>query len=660
MSKPQIRWLALLLLVQPAAAEVTMPALFQSGGVLQRDKPVPVWGRAPAGKAVMVSFAGQNKTATADASGRWQVFLDAMPASAESRSMTVTEEGSAPLELTDILVGEVWLGSGQSNMQWTVEASRPEDQAIAAAGPVPLMRLFDVPRAVNHSRQESVKAEWTSATPETAKPFSAVAYFFGKQLAEELKIPIGMIHSSWGGSRIEPWWAEEGLASVPELAETRTRRLARSPGFPEYDKPFRSYVRSVGDWSAAAGKALDAGLPPAPIPAAPELMGLGHTAETGTYQAMIHPLVPYALRGFLWYQGESNNGEGMAYTAKKKALIAGWRQQFQAAEAPFLFVQLAPYNYGEGATYNLPGIWWAQQETLKVPHTGMAVTNDIGNVKDIHPTGKAEVGRRLSLWALADTYGKKDLVKSGPLLARHRVTRSGIEISFDHTGGGLATRDGQPPSLFEVAGTDMVYHPAMAKISDDGKSILLTSAAVPKPDRARFAWSQLAEPNLINREGLPAPAFNTHWPVDPTLGRNIAAGKPHQSSHPNTQNWDSGLTDGKWGNLPPHCYATGNDPTFPKTVTIDLGALETVHHIAYGTPDIGATKTVAISLSEDGGHFTEIHRNAFPAKKASATQARFTPQKARFIRATFVDSYPAQDSYGRDFGFLSELEVYAP
>ena len=162
-----------------------MPALFQSGGVLQRDKPVPVWRRAPAGKAVMVSFAGQNKTATADASGRWQVFLDAMPASAESRSMTVTEEGSAPLELTDILVGEVWLGSGQSNMQWTVEASRPEDQAIAAAGPVPLMRLFDVPRVLNHSRQESVKAKWTATTPETAKPFSAVAYFFDKQLAEE-------------------------------------------------------------------------------------------------------------------------------------------------------------------------------------------------------------------------------------------------------------------------------------------------------------------------------------------------------------------------------------------------------------------------------------------------------------------------------------------
>ncbi len=660
MFKPEIRWMALLLLAQPVAAEVTMAPLFQSGGVLQRDKPVPVWGRATAGKGVTVSFGGQTQSTTADASGRWQVSLAAMPASAESRSLTVTEEGAAALELTDILVGEVWLGSGQSNMQWTVGASRPADRAIAAAGPVPLLRLFDVPRALNHTRQDSVKAKWTPATPETAKPFSAVAYFFGKRLAEELQIPIGMIHSSWGGSRIEPWWAEEGLAGIAELAGTRTQRIARSPGFPEYDKSFRSYVSAVGEWSEAAGKALDAGLTPTDMPTAPELLKLGHSAETGTYQAMIHPLVPYALRGFLWYQGESNNGEGMAYTAKKKALIAGWREQFRAAEAPFLFVQLAPFNYGANATYNLPGIWWAQQETLKVPHTGMAVTNDIGNLKDIHPTGKAEVGRRLSLWALADTYGKTDLVKSGPLFSKYKITEGGVAIDFDHTGGGLTTRDGQPPSLFEIAGIDAVYQPADAKISEDGKSILLTSAAVPKPDRARFAWSQIAEPNLINREGLPAPAFNTHWPVDPSIGKNVAAGKPHVSSDPNSQNWDSGLTDGNWGNQPPHCYATGSNPTFPKTVTIDLGNSETVHHIAYGTPNVGATKTVAISLSEDGTTFVEIHRNEFPVKRTSAVQARFAPQKARYVRATFVDSYPSQDTYGRDFGFLSELEVYAP
>ena len=255
---------------------------------------------------------------------------------------------------------------------------------------------------------------------------------------------------------------------------------------------------------------MDAGLPTPDMPKAPDLLALGHNKETGTYQAMIHPLVPFALRGFLWYQGESNNGEGMLYTAKMRALIEGWRKQFKAPDAPFLFVQLAPYNYGPQRVYDLPGIWWAQQETLKIPHTGMAVTNDIGNTGNIHPTNKSEVGRRLALWAFADTYGKPGVVKSGPLFAGFKVTEQGIAVRFDHLGGGLATRDGKPPSWFEIAGADDAYQPADAKISEDGKWILLTSANVPKPDRARFAWSQVAEPNLMNREGLPAAAFKTH------------------------------------------------------------------------------------------------------------------------------------------------------
>ena len=501
-----------LLLVPPLVAEVKLAPLFQDGAVLQRDKSVPVWGHAEPGGKLTVSFGGQTKTATADASGRWQLSLDKMPASAESRTLSVTEAGSPALEVKDLLVGEVWIGSGQSNMQWDVRSTRPEDQAIANAGPVPLLRLFDVPRVLNHARQESVNAKWTPATPETAQGFSAVGYFFGKQLAEELKIPVGIIHSSWGGSRIEPWWAEEGLAGIAELADLRKHRLARSPGFPEYDKPYRGFVTRVRDWSDTADRALDAGFPAPELPVEPEKLKLGHGAETGTYQAMIHPLVPYALRGFIWYQGESNNGEGMLYTTKKQALIEGWRKQFQAPEAPFLFVQLAPYNYGENRKFDLPGIWWAQQETLKIPHTGMAVINDLGMVGNIHPTNKSEVARRLALWALADTYGKPGIVKSGPLFSGYKVTDQGIAVRFDHIGGGLATRDGKPPTWFEIAGIDGIYQPADAKISEEGKWILLTNPAVAKPDRARFAWSQTAEPNLMNQEGLPAAAFNTHWP----------------------------------------------------------------------------------------------------------------------------------------------------
>jgi len=657
--KSRLLW-PILLLVQPLFAEVKLAPLFQDGAVLQRESPVPVWGRAKAGSKVTVSFGGQTKTTTTDAAGRWLATLDKMPASAEGRMLAVTEEGTPALEVKDVLVGEVWIGSGQSNMQWDVASSRPEDQAIANAGPVPLLRLFDVPRVLNNTRQETVNAKWTPANPQTARNFSAVAYFFGKQLAEELKIPVGMIHSSWGGSRIEPWWAEEGLEGVGEFAELRKSRLARSPGFPEYDNAFRKFVTDIHAWSDDAGKALDSGSTVPPMPQQPPLLSLGHDKEAGTYQAMIHPLVPYALRGFIWYQGESNNGEGMRYSTKMRALIEGWRKQFRAPDAPFLYVQLAPFNYGSNRTFDLPGIWWAQQDALKIPHTGMAVINDIGNVADIHPKNKSEVARRLALWALADTYGKPGIVKSGPLFASYKVTDQGVAIRFDHTGGGLTTRDGKPASCFEVAGSDNAYQPADAKISDDGKWILLTSPAVPKPDRARFAWSQVAEPNLMNKEGLPAAAFNTHWPSDPTLGKKVSEGKPHQSSHPNKYGWTGGVTDGTWGNAAENCYATDETPAFPKTVTVDLGSVRNLHALLYGTPDIGATKTVAVSISEDGQNFTEVGRTEFPARMASRAEARFSPRKARFVRATFIEHHPVQDGYNENFAFLSELEAYEP
>jgi sialate O-acetylesterase len=501
----------LVLLSQPLLAAITPAPLFQDGAVLQREKPVPVWGKTDPGGNVSVSFAGQTKTATADKAGRWMVTLDPLETSAAGRNLTISGDGSPQLEIKDVVVGEVWLGSGQSNMQWSITQSRKEDQTLAADGPVPLLRLFDVPRVLSHSRKDTVTARWSPATPETAKSFSAVGYFFGRRLAEELKVPIGIIHSSWGGSRIEPWWAEEGLEGIPELAALHQQRLAKSPGFPTYDKAFRGYVDQLGKWVPMAAKALDDGLPAPDMPAAPELLKLGHGAESGTYQAMIHPLVPAALRGFIWYQGESNNGEGMAYATKKRALIEGWRKQFKATEAPFLFVQLAPFNYGPPRDGHLPEIWWAQQQTLKIPHTGMAVINDIGNPKDIHPNNKSEVGRRLSLWALADTYGRKDLVKSGPLFAEHKASDNGIAIRFDHIGGGLVSRDGKPLTHFEIAGADGVYQPAEAAIIG-GKTILVSSPSVPKPERARFAWSQVAEPNLMNKEGLPAAAFITHLP----------------------------------------------------------------------------------------------------------------------------------------------------
>ena len=534
MLKSLIPWI-LLLLAHPLLAEIIPAPLFRDGAVLQRDKPVPVWGRAEAGTKVSVAFAGQTQSTTADTRGRWQVKLDPMKASAVGRSLKIATNGLSVLEIKDVMVGEVWLASGQSNMQWPIDHCRKKDQEMAASGPVPLLWIFQVPEGETCERKETLdgdirlwenipgeadkhidkgtmKPTWVPAKSETKDHVFAIPYFFGRKLAEELQVPIGIIEATWAGSRIETWWAEEGLTGIGELADIRMDRLVKSPGFPEYDRLFREYLAASDQWSAAAAKAGAAGLPVPEKPKAPALLKLGHGEETGSYQAMIHPLVPYALRGFIWYQGE-NNGEGMLYASKQKALIQGWRQQFQTPQAPFIIVQVSPH-----VGHN-PTLWWAQQETLKIPNTGMVVTNDIGDTQDIHPRNKSEVGRRLALWALADAYGRKDIVKSGPLFAGYQVIDKGIAVRFDHTGGGLASRDGKPLNWFEIAGSDGVYQPAEATISADGTSLLLTNSKVAKPDRARFAWASIAEPNLMNRAGLPAAAFNTHWP------RNLKPGE---------------------------------------------------------------------------------------------------------------------------------------
>ncbi len=509
-SIPVFVWLFLLLNAALAAPPVPS-ALFSDGAVLQRDRELPVWGYASPGDRIVVEFGRRRATAIAADDGRWLATLPAFAASAEGRTLRISGPGGS-VEAKDVLVGEVWLGSGQSNMQWTISQVRSEDQEAAlAAGPIPRLRYFHVPREASLERRTSVDAAWQHTSPETVREFSAVAYFFGRNLVEELGVPVGMIHSSWGGAFIEPWWADEGLDGIDELAAVRAHRRARSPGFPEYERILSEHQAAERAWHDAAAAATDLGRP---LPPRPEIeqLDVGHRSEAGTYQAMIHPLVPYALRGFLWYQGESNNGDGMDYFHKKRALIAGWRQAFRNPEAPFLYVQLAPYNYGEDRAHSLPEFWAAQQACLQIPHTGMAVTMDIGDVKDIHPGNKFEVGRRLALWALADTYGRSDLVKSGPLYAGVLALEDRLEVRFDYTGSGLITRDGSAPDFFEVAGADGIFHPADAEIGVGGDTVLLRSEAVPQPQRARFAWRQDAEPNLMNREGLPAAAFDTHWP----------------------------------------------------------------------------------------------------------------------------------------------------
>jgi len=462
-----VRFCVLFLSLTTVAAEaaIKLPAIIGNNMVLQRDEPLPIWGWDAPDTKVTVTIGETSVTATADGQGKWQVQLPAMPAGGPH---TMTIAGTDSVKLENILVGEVWLCSGQSNMEWSVNASLNAQQEIAAADH-PQIRHIKISHVPADKPQDDVASSgWQLSSPQTAGGFTATGYFFARHLQEQLNVPVGLIGSNWGGTRIEPWTPPVGFGAVPalkDIADNLDKFPSKNP-----------------DGS------------------------LNHQTPLALYNGMIAPLVPYGIRGALWYQGESNNGEGMLYSEKMKALIAGWRALWNKPELPFYFVQLAPFRYG-GSPESLPGIWEAQVATLSVPNTGMAVTVDISDIKDIHPKNKQDVGKRLALWALAKLYGKNDLVFSGPLYKSMTVEGNKIRLAFDHVGGGLSSRDGQPLTWFTIAGEDKNFVPAKAEI--DGATVVVSADNVAQPVAVRFGWHQEAEPNLSNKEGLPASPFRT-------------------------------------------------------------------------------------------------------------------------------------------------------
>ncbi|RKU35898.1 9-O-acetylesterase [Candidatus Poribacteria bacterium] len=489
---------------QPFAhAEVTLPNIFGDNMVLQRDMPIPIWGWAAVGEEVTVSLQDTDYTVqtTADAKGNWQTKLPAMSAGGP---YILHVAASNMLELTNVMFGEVWICSGQSNMEWPVRASKDSEAEIAAAD-YPLIRLFNIPHKASGLLVPDVEAEWHPTTPETIPNFSAVAYAFGRKLYNTLDVPIGLINTSWGGTRIEPWTPPVGFDSVPAL-ESISNDIQDIHA--KYREELPERMAQIEAWIAATREALETGEVITPMP--DNRHPLTHYARpTGLYNGMVHPLVPFAMRGAIWYQGESNLRDGMLYHEKMKALINGWRAVWNQGDFPFYFVQLAPFTYGGGASpYFLPEIWEAQTATLALPNTGMAVTTDIGNLRDIHPRNKQEVGRRLALWALAKTYGREDITYSGPLYKSMAVDRNTIRLNFNSIGSGLISRDDEPLTWFEIAGEDKNFVKADATI--EGDTIVVSSDAVAQPVAARFGWHQTAEPNLVNKEGLPASPFRTH------------------------------------------------------------------------------------------------------------------------------------------------------
>jgi len=457
--------LVLLGVTSSAQAELKLPSVISDHMVLQRERAVPIWGWDTPGTEVTVTLGNTKESAKVDDSGRWQVSLPAMKAGGPHE---ITVKGTSEKKLVDVLFGEVWLCSGQSNMEWVVNNSNNAAEEKANAK-FPMIRHIKVPHRPSDKPETDVNASaWQETTPETVGKFTAVGYFFARELHEKLDVPIGLLGSNWGGTRVEPWTPPVGFAGVPALKDISD---------------------NIENFPAKNGKG-----------------GINHQSPTALYNGMISPLVPYGIRGAIWYQGESNNGEGMMYFEKKKALIQGWRTLWNNPEMPFYFVQLAPYKYG-GEPTRLPGIWEAQTKTLELPHTGMAVTTDIGNIKDIHPRNKQDVGKRLALWARAHQYGEKDLVHSGPLYKSMSVDGDSIRLSFDHVGDGLASRDDKALSHFQIAGEDGEFVDATATI--DGDNVVVQADSVKEPKHVRFGWDQLAEPNLSNKNGLPASPFRT-------------------------------------------------------------------------------------------------------------------------------------------------------
>ncbi|MEX0775102.1 MAG: sialate O-acetylesterase [Phycisphaeraceae bacterium] len=510
---------ALVLALYPLAnvrGDVRLPHVIGSGMVLQREAAAPLWGWADPGETVTVTL-GDTKLAPvqAGADGKWMVKLPPQKAGGPVR---ITVAGKNTIELDDILFGDVWLCSGQSNMEMSPQRI---DNAVEEMGAAryPSIRLFSVGRKVAQTPQDDCEGQWQACDPITVRTFSAVGYFFGRDLHKELDVPIGLINSSWGGTPAEAWTPLATLQAEPEFATIlqRTENYANT-----YPQLLEKYEADLARWETVAALAKEDGQPVPRKPNAPPKTANNPQLPAVLYNARIHPLVPFAIKGAIWYQGESNAGRAWQYRTLLPAMITSWRQTWTAAgqlepgqgDFPFGIVQLA--NYTKRLDQPAESTWAelreAQVLTAKnVPNCGLAVIIDIGDAKDIHPTNKQDVGKRLALWALAQVYAK-DVEYSGPVYDTMKIEGNTIRLTFSHVKGGLVIKEGDTLKGFAIAGDDRKFVWADARI--DGDSVIVSSPAAGQPVAVRYAWASNPECNLFNKADLPASPFRTDdWPL---------------------------------------------------------------------------------------------------------------------------------------------------
>jgi sialate O-acetylesterase len=462
----------LLVFAQLTHAKVLLPQILSSNMVLQRDRPITIWGFAAPGEKINVKFANQTKHATTDVAGNWSVVLSALKTSAVPRSMEIT--GTNKIVLEQILVGEVWLCSGQSNMEYQmrklIKLQQPKNGRLGfpsnevAQAKNSNIRIFLVNRKTL-SKPDSIHRSWSVAQDSALRAFSAVGYFFAKELQQQLGIPIGIISSAVSGSAIEPWIAKAAFDDEPFF---RDQKIRNDPG--------------------------------------------------KFYTPMIEPLSNFRIRGFLWYQGETNCflNEKISYSYKLKTLINCWRKAWNDQQMPFYFVQIAPFNYSTAKgemvlnEHTEPEFWEAQAQVLRIPNTGLVVTTDLNdNAEDLHPTYKWEIGRRLALRALAGNYGKK-IAACGPIFQSVSYNENQAIVSFDATDG-LKSIDGKALTGFEIADRSGKFYPALAKIT--GQKVVLSAPNVAKPVSIRFNWTESPSSNFYNRSNLPAMPFRSDNPL---------------------------------------------------------------------------------------------------------------------------------------------------
>lgn len=489
---------------QRASAEVRLPGFFTNHMVLQQQMKIKVWGWADAGEQIEVSIGNSRGVTKATLDGKWEIELPAMDGSYQVHTLTV--KGSNTITLNDILIGEVWLCSGQSNMEWTVRSSSNAATEIAEAN-YPAIRHIKIGRKPNTVPQDDLQSVWEICSPETAGNFTACGYFMARKLLKELDVPIGLINSSWGGTRVEPWTPPVGFEKVEALKDIHTSVLNRTPGSEANRKLLAGHIQATEAWLAEAKTGLNANASVSPNPQFPAELApfKSHQDPTMLYNGMIHALVGYPMRGAIWYQGESNHAEGMLYYKKKKALINGWRELWGQGDFPFYYVQIAPYRYGNEDPTILARFWEAQAAVQQLPNTGMVVINDIATLNNIHPPNKQDVGLRLANLALKNDYGKTDVVADSPEFESLEVNDGQLLVKFKNAGGGLKTRDGKSPDNFQIIGPGSGgFQPATVTI--EGDTVILESDSVTKPVAFRFAWDKLAEPNLTGGTGLPVGA----------------------------------------------------------------------------------------------------------------------------------------------------------